>query len=180
MNTPSDDDTPRIYIASLADYNAGRLHGKWIDCDKDVEDIRQEIADMLAASNEMIAEEYAIHDYENFGPVHLHEYEDIERVAEIARLIGEHRGLIAHVVEHCGGLDQLDEAKRLIEDEYAGEWKSLAEWAEDFLEETGQLENVPKILRFYFDFEKYADDCQLSGDVFTVEVDGAIHVFWNR
>jgi hypothetical protein len=23
--------TPRIYVASLADYNAGRLHGSWLD-----------------------------------------------------------------------------------------------------------------------------------------------------
>ena len=180
MNTPSDDDTPRIYVASLADYNAGRLHGRWIDCDKEVEDIRQEIAEMLAKSREPIAEEYAIHDYECFDPVHLREYEDLERVAEIAKLIGEHRELIAHVVEHCGGLDQLDEAKRLIDEEYAGEWKSFAEWAEDFLEDTGQLENVPESLRFYFDFGRYAHDCELSGDVFTIEVDGNVHVFWNR
>lgn len=180
MNTPSDNDTPRIYVASLADYNSGTLHGKWIECDQDVDDIRREIAEMLAASKEPIAEEYAIHDYENFGAVRLHEYEDIERVAEIAKLIGEHRDLIAHVVEHCGGLGQLDEAKRLLDEEYSGEWGSLADWAEDFLGDSGQLESIPATLRYYIDFEKYAGDCELSGDVFTIEVDGKVHVFWNR
>ena len=28
---------PRIYVASLSDYNAGRLHGEWIDADQGAE-----------------------------------------------------------------------------------------------------------------------------------------------
>ena len=31
--------TPRIYVACLAAYNNGRLHGRWIDADQSVEDI---------------------------------------------------------------------------------------------------------------------------------------------
>ena len=30
---------PRIYVASLSDYNAGRLHGTWIHADDDPDDI---------------------------------------------------------------------------------------------------------------------------------------------
>lgn len=45
-------DTPRIYVASLSDYNAGRLHGKWIDADQDASEIWDEINAMLAASPE--------------------------------------------------------------------------------------------------------------------------------
>jgi len=33
-------DTPRIYVACLAAYNAGKLHGEWIDADQDAEAIR--------------------------------------------------------------------------------------------------------------------------------------------
>ena len=51
--------TPRIYVASLADYNAGRLHGRWIDADQPIEVIREEIAEMLTESKEPIAEEWA-------------------------------------------------------------------------------------------------------------------------
>ena len=32
-------DRPRIYAASLSDYNNGRLHGAWIDSDQDREAI---------------------------------------------------------------------------------------------------------------------------------------------
>ncbi|MGZ4518832.1 MAG: antirestriction protein ArdA [Mycobacteriaceae bacterium] len=44
---------PSIYVASLSDYNAGRLHGHWIDCDGlDAEDIAYDIDRMLALSPE--------------------------------------------------------------------------------------------------------------------------------
>lgn len=43
--------SPRIYVACLAAYNSGRLHGVWIDCDgKDESGIWEAINDMLAAS----------------------------------------------------------------------------------------------------------------------------------
>lgn len=41
---------PRIYVASLSDYNAGVLHGRWIRADQPVEDIYVEIEDMLKQS----------------------------------------------------------------------------------------------------------------------------------
>ena len=43
---------PRIYVASLSDYNAGRLHGRWIDADQDAVGIRANITVMLAESKE--------------------------------------------------------------------------------------------------------------------------------
>ncbi|MCT8003625.1 antirestriction protein ArdA [Sphingomonas sanguinis] len=58
------DSTPRIYVACLAAYNNGYLHGTWIDADQDADQIRDEIAAMLARSPVEDAEEYAIHDYE--------------------------------------------------------------------------------------------------------------------
>lgn len=59
-------DTPRIYVACLASYNAGILHGRWIDA-TDAEVIHEGIEDMLSESQEPIPEEWAIHDYEGFG-----------------------------------------------------------------------------------------------------------------
>ena len=59
--------TPRIYVACLAAYNNGILHGCWVDADQSFEDIWQEIRDMLASSPIPGAEEHAIHDYDGFG-----------------------------------------------------------------------------------------------------------------
>jgi len=43
---------PRIYVASLADYTAGRLYGCWIDADQPAETIREQITAMLAQSRD--------------------------------------------------------------------------------------------------------------------------------
>lgn len=38
---------PRIYVACLAAYNSGHLHGEWINADQDEEDIFADINDVL-------------------------------------------------------------------------------------------------------------------------------------
>src|SRR5439155_5846786 len=80
----------RIYVASLADYNAGRLHGAWINAVQEPERIQAEIATMLERSHEPLAEEWAIHDYEGFTGIRLSEYESIERISQIANGIAEY------------------------------------------------------------------------------------------
>lgn len=47
----SEHTAPRIYAACLASYNAGRLFGRWIDCEgKSGDELGQEIARMLKGS----------------------------------------------------------------------------------------------------------------------------------
>ena len=41
---------PRIYVASLADYNEGRLHGAWIDAAQDEDELERAVKEMLAQS----------------------------------------------------------------------------------------------------------------------------------
>jgi antirestriction protein len=67
--------SPPIYVASLSDYNAGRLHGRWIDAAVEVEQVVEEIEAILAESKEEIAEEWAVHDcqpqrYAGFAAAH--------------------------------------------------------------------------------------------------------------
>ncbi|MEO0467721.1 MAG: antirestriction protein ArdA, partial [Pseudomonadota bacterium] len=57
---PTTVDAPRIYVACLAAYNNGRLHGRWIDA-TDPHEVWQQVSAMLAASPEPDAEEWAIH-----------------------------------------------------------------------------------------------------------------------
>lgn len=76
---------PLIYVASLADYDNGRLHGVWIYADADRSDIDAAIASMLAASSEPHAEDWAIHDYEGFEPFHLAENASLSTVTGLAR-----------------------------------------------------------------------------------------------
>jgi antirestriction protein len=170
-------DTPRIYVACLAAYNCGRLHGEWIDADQSADDIHAGIKQMLSRSPEPGAEEWAIHDHDNFQGIALNESESIETVAEIAELLREHDGAGAIAYNHFG---DLDDARKALAEQYYGEWSSLADWAEDYLRDTGGLENVPESLRSYIDFERWANDLEMSGDIFSVEVDRKVHIFSNQ
>lgn len=166
---------PRIYVACLAAYNAGKLHGKWIDATLGQEHIEDQIKSILATSPEENAEEYAIHDYEGFATYKINEYQSIETVAELAEAIEEHGELIVDLMGHLG-LDSVSEAIEYYNDNYAGEHSSLEDFAAEFLEDTGELNQIPVHLRSYFDFESFSRDLELGGDVFRIDN----HVFWNR
>ena len=171
--------TPRIYVASLSDYNAGTLHGRWIEADQAAADIHAEIAAMLAESKEPGAEEWAIHDYEGFGGLALSEYESIDRVAEVAPLLIEHGDWFGKLVEHFGGLDYLEDAKNCIESNYYGVYDSLTEYVEQFLDECygDALKGLPDLIRHHIDYDGIARDMELGGDLFAIGYDGKMHIF---
>lgn len=164
----------RIYVACLAAYNNGILHGRWIDADQDAEDIWAEIAEMLKASPIPEAEEWAIHDYEGFEGAPISEYQGIESVAEIAAFLSEHGALGGPLIAHFG---DLEEARSAIEEDYAGEYASLADFAEELTEQTTE---IPGSLQHYIDYEAMGRDLAIN-DVFAIEIGfDAVHVFWRR
>lgn len=166
---------PRIYVACLASYNAGILHGCWIDA-TDPDDIREKVAAMLAASPERDAEEWAIHDYEGFEGAEIAEYAGFDEVCALADFVEEYGGLGGKLLEHfCG---RLDEARAAFED-YAGEFKSLEDFAYDLTEQAGT--KIPDDIAPYVDYAAMGRDIELNGDVFTVETGfEEVHIFWAR
>ncbi len=166
----------RIYVADLAAYNNGKLHGVWIDATLEPDEIQEQINQMLANSPEGFAEEYAIHDYEGFEGYSLSEYTGIQEVHEIACFIQEHSEIAGELLNHfCG---DLDEAKQAIEDNYCGCYSSLADYAEELTSETTQ---IPENLAYYIDYEKMGRDMEMSGDIYTIETAfDEVHIFWNN
>jgi antirestriction protein len=165
----------RIYVACLAAYNNGYLHGRWIDATNGACVIQDEINEMLATSPIPDAEEWATHDYEGFEGLSLSEYEGITSICEKAEFIEEHGSLGALLAEHFGG--DIDEAQKALEDQYAGSYKSLADFAEELIEQTTI---IPDALQYYIDYERMGRDMAVS-DVFTIEAAfDEIHVFWSR
>lgn len=170
---------PRIYVASLADYNAGRLHGVWIDANSEPEELQASIDLMLAASDEVLAEEFAIHDYEEWGPVHLHEYTSLETISRVARGLAEHGAAFGHWAEYVRyGEDDMNR----FEETYLGCWESLAAWAEDIVDDLGgmTLEAIPEWLQPYvsIDFEQLGRD--MAMDYITGDSEDGVHVFDDR
>lgn len=170
------DSNPRIYVACLAAYNNGYLHGAWIDAGQDADQIREEIAAMLARSPVEDAEEYAIHDYEGFEGVSISEYAGIDSVALMAKFIAEHGALGAGLLEQFGG--DMDQAESTLEDCYHGQFASLADYMEEL---TTESVTIPEALRYYVDWDAMARDAEMGGDLFTIETaHGEVHVFSSR
>jgi antirestriction protein len=130
--------TPRIYVACLAAYNNGILHGEWIDADQPADEIHEAVQRMLAASPQPGAEEWAIHDFEGFGELRLGEYESLERIADIAAGIAEHGPAFTAWLSYDESRDPSDSAA--FADAYRGEWDSLRAYAEDYAEQTGMYD----------------------------------------
>jgi antirestriction protein len=173
---PAETDRPRIYVACLASYNNGQLHGAWIDASQDAWAIWEEVRRMLAASPQPDAEEYAIHDYEGFAGAGVSESAGFDQVAALAAFIVEHGRLGAEVLTYLGG--DLAEAQEALADQYLGCHFSLADHMQEVMEETMP---IPEALRFYIDWLAMARDAECSGDLFTIcTAHDEVHVFVGR
>lgn len=173
---------PKIYVACLAAYNSGTLHGEWIDADQHSEDICAEIKSMLDASPVPDAEEWAIHDHEDFGGLEIDEHEAIGTVAVVARLVKRHgEPFVAWAKDRGISSDWTDddEIETSFLEAYQGCYQSMAEYVEELLEEV--VDKLPKEYRHYFDYEKYGRDQCLTGYYWTADASGGgVHIFASR
>jgi antirestriction protein len=134
-------ESPMIYVASLSDYNAGRLHGRWIDAARGPEHVAEQTEQMLADSAEDGAEEVAIHDYIHFGAWSPGEYESIHvvcRVAEGSETHGPAFSAWVFSLDDPAGDGALDDER--FEEAYRGHWGSMEAYAEELVEELGHPE----------------------------------------
>ena len=165
-------ETPRVYVACLASYNAGILHGAWVDA-TDEDEVQECIEQVLKTSSVPNAEEHAFHDYENFG-MNMHEYDSIERVTTLGALIEEHgQELVSGLIGH--GFCTVDTIEEALQDRRLGVHGSLGEYMEEMYE---GLE-IPEPVRIYIDWEAKGRDEEINGSFFTIEVGDDLHFFSN-
>jgi antirestriction protein len=175
----SNDSAPMIYIASLSDYNDGRLHGAWIRADQTRDELYEATQKMLNRSPFAGAEEWAIHDYEGFGSIRLSEFANMETIARLASGIVEYGLAYAALVEVVG--TEAEGVLGRFEDFFRGRYSSMAEFAEQFADDLGwpeQLDRLDEGPRAYasIDYESFGRD--LSTELDAVEADGGgIYVF---
>ena len=104
----------RIYVASLSDYNNGRLEGKWLDLSdySDASELMEAIQEMLDELTEKyksvdgeVREEFAVHDYEGIPSTLASEYmseQDFQQLYDIAE-VADDRGVPVEVlIERAG------------------------------------------------------------------------------
>ena len=162
QNTSSD--TYQIYVASLSDYNAGIIHGKWIKLEGlSKDEIQEEINQILQTSpyakqyNE-IAEEWAIHDFE-LDQIRISEYESLDTIISIVEALAEHGEAFAIYYNDVGDLGT---AIDNFEEAYAGEYDSFLDYATEIFDEL-YAHSIPKNLRVYIDYSAFARDLDAEG-----------------
>lgn len=127
------------------------------------------------------AEEWAIHDYEGLGP-NLGEYAGLEEVAKrvaIAEVADDRDIPVAVLIEAMSDAGA-DDAEDFVDDKYRGRFDSWQDMAEQWIDETGELDKVPEHLQAYFDYAAYGRDMELCGDFSGYRADGDLYVFWNH
>lgn len=175
---------PQIYVASLSDYNDGRLHGSWLDAARTPEELQEDITAMLAASPLPGAEEWAIHDFDGFAGLRLDENESLATVSQLAANLAEHGPAFAAWADIAG---RDEETLQRFEEAYLGHWDSLAAYADELFEDLGYAElleqAMPAGMQPYvrFDAEAFGRDLHLGGDLsYAVAPDGGIWLYDNR
>jgi antirestriction protein len=165
--------SPKVWIASLSDYNNGDLHGAWVDADQEPDLIWDGVNEVLRTSRQPGAEEWAIFDYEGFGPLRLSEYETVERVSQLGLGIAEHGVAFAAFASYLGHSDT--ELLDQFEDYFIGRWETAEAYIDDFLEDMGidkiLDEAVPEAFRDYIrlDTEALVRDLESSGMLLSLD-----------
>ena len=165
------DNDSQIYVACLASYNSGILHGKWIEPENDLEDLKEQINKVLKSSPIPNAEEYAIHDYNNFP--NLGEYPNLEDIIKVVDAINEHGADEINAFLSNYQIEDLDS----FSDMFVGEYSSFSEYAEQMAEDT-ILIDCPEHIKSYFDYQKFERDLSMDD----TEIDapnGNVFIFRN-
>jgi len=164
----------KVYVSTYGNYSSGNLKGAWVDCENfsDKEDFVKHCLSLFPKQRDP---ELMFQDYEDFPRAYYSESNIKEELWDDYLRLNDNEKEIVNL-----GLDHgiADNARDCLE-RFHGVHNTPEDWAQETLEETGMFENVPKELVYYFDFEAYASDCQLSGDVSFIREHGYTYVFNN-
>ena len=165
----------QIYIACLAAYNSGILHGAWIVASADIEELQEQIDAMLKRSPMPNAEEWAAHDYDQFP--NMGEYPDLKDICDYVELANStylSQDCLDAIIENVHG--DLDQAREDLE-RVIGEYHDFQDYADqraDDLIACAGLGQKIELLSPYFDYEKHARD--LRNDCTVLDVSKGVLV----
>jgi antirestriction protein len=193
----------QIYIACLASYNNGTMHGKWIDATSDVDEMQEDVNALLRSSeypNVMVecpacggvchvetcstckgsgkvpsAEEFAIHDFD--GIPNIGEYCGLRAVADYVEFVEAHDYFeadeIKAVMDDCCG--DLALAKERLEDGYCGTFARFQDFADEYVDDCILPDVENETARTYFDYDSFARDLKI--EMHTIDTPAGVMVF---
>lgn len=151
-------ETPQVWIACLASYNAGRLVGEWVDAtdidnfNEAVERIKVEAVKAARAEGESalyfpVPEEFAIHDYNNFPRSlvsQFGEYPNWKHVVQAATAIEEQGDMFLAWLEFRDSIDfDEEDIVERCQEQFCGNADNEESYAEEYVSMCGGWAGVP-------------------------------------
>ena len=160
----------KVYVGTYAKYNNGSTKGAWFDladylCKDDFLDACREL------HGEEDGPEFMFQDWEDIPSGLISECHISPECWDVLEAYDEFNEDAVNA--YCYLFGEWDKDK--FQGCYHGEFDSWEAMAEEWLDSTGALNEIPEHLRNYFDYQAYARDMRLNGDM--CEHDG--HFFWN-
>jgi antirestriction protein len=172
----------RCYVADLAAYNSGRLIGEWLTLDGlSADEIRAEVAAVIARSPFPGAEEYAIHDWDGISAT-FGEWPDWEQVAAyVAAMeeLGDDESDREAFAAYCDNIGEpvTPETLDSFRDAYCGCYRDGAEYAEDLAEELGAVPDPAPWPLSCIDWDAAWRELELGGDNWAHRGECGLHVY---
>ena len=161
----------KIHYWELSNYVGGKLIGQWFELDnishdEHIAEITEWLEELTNETGEL-CEEWIVGDVEDVPSHYVGEYSIDEAFFELAEL-AENSHLDREVFEAAADYGiPLDK----VEDAYYGCFESDQALAEDYVDQTALLAEVPENLQSYFDFAAFGRDlamdfCESNGHYF--------------
>ena len=167
----------RGYVANLGRYNEGQLIGEWVTFPVD-EDDWSEVLQRIGISDEpdengRIYEEFFFADWDCDCDFGFEEYEDVERVNEIAERVDslnsfeeeELEAMIDYSFDPEEALDKIADG----DVSFYTDCYDMEDVAHEIVEQSGMLAGVNDTIARYFDYEAYGRDLKMKGTFISTE-----------
>lgn len=83
------------------------------------------------------------------------------------------------IIAQYEGMEPTADYAEEVMDRHLGEAETARDWAEQYIQHSGMLAEMPESLRYYFDTAAWLHDAQLGGDITVVPVPGGVVVLHN-
>lgn len=154
-----------VWIGNLGDYNAGILRGQWFDLDD------YDLDELTAAVEELANDgqnDYFIADSMSDYGVEVSEYENLEslyaKYMTVQDIIEQYGDNAADIIAAYTNTIS-DDLEHIYSYEFYiySNCYTMADVAFEYLDQTGELDEMPEHLRNYFDYESYGRDMEIEG-----------------
>lgn len=169
--------SPKVYVGTYAKYNEGSISGEWVD----LTDFSTE-EDFYAHCKEIHSDEEGpelmFQDFENFPKSLYSESSVSQNLIDYAQKWAEldetrleaFNDFLNNDSSHS---EDIEQAFENFESAYNGQFDNETRFAEDYIDSTGMLSEVPDTIQRYFDYEAFGRDL-FMGDYW---ISGNGHVF---